>query len=62
MNIGKKVKSSLQWDSMIIKLYEVDRKTLSIESFDNIEAFDTNGNLLWTAEPPQSRMDFYMIK
>lgn len=26
---------------------------------DNIEVFDANENLLWTAEPPQSRMDFY---
>jgi hypothetical protein len=59
MNIDKKVKKSLEWGSMIIKLYEGDRKSLLTESFENIEAFDMYGNLLWRVEPPKSKMDFY---
>jgi hypothetical protein len=59
MNVDKKVKKVLQWRSMTIKLYEVDGKTMTTKGFNNIEAFDTNGNSMWTAEIPQSRMDFY---
>ena len=59
MNLDKKVKKTLQWESTIIKLYEVERKSVPIGDFANIEAFDTDGNLLWTADPPESKFDFY---
>jgi hypothetical protein len=59
MNLDKKVKKTLQWESTIIELYEVERKSVPIGGFANIEAFDTDGNLLWTADPPESKFDFY---
>jgi hypothetical protein len=59
MNIEKKVKKMLQCRSTTVKLYEVEGKSVPIGGYNNIEAFDTDGNLIWTAEPPQSKKDFY---
>ena len=55
----KKVKKALHWNAMIIKLYEVEKTNGFTSSVNNIETFDLNGSLLWTAEPPNSPMDFY---
>ena len=59
MNLDKEVKKTRQWESTTIKLYEVEKKSVPIGGFANIEAFDTDGNLLCTADPPQSKFDFY---
>jgi hypothetical protein len=55
-----KVKKSLQWQLLMILLYEVEdpihRKDASLA---NIQAFDSQGNLVWTVEPPRFSRDFY---
>jgi hypothetical protein len=59
MNNDKKVKKTLQWGSATIKLYEVDEKNVPFEGCNNLEAFGMKGEMLWTAEFPKSRFDFY---
>jgi hypothetical protein len=60
MENGRKVKKSLQWGSLSIALYKVEDTTVRPDmSLDNIQAFDSKGNLIWTVEPPQSSRDFY---
>ena len=47
---NQKVKKTVKFKDLVIKLYEYDLN--NYESFSNIEAFDKKGNLLWQAEKP----------
>ncbi len=60
MENQKKPKNTIQWESLAIVLYEVeDPNHRQNQSLDNIQAFDSQGNLVWTVEPPRFSRDFY---
>lgn len=55
----KTIKKKIKYNNIIIKLYKVDINKISNSGIANIEAFDLNGNLMWTIELPSRSLHYY---
>lgn len=54
-----KIKKTVVYNALTIKLYEIDWKEVGSKTIPNIEAYHTNGNLAWTVEPPTFGFHYY---
>lgn len=59
MQVTNKVKKTIKYRELVIKLYHVDREKAKFETVANIEAFDKAGKLIWTAEDPSKSTHYY---
>ena len=61
MKKAKSVKKEIKFNNLIIRLYEVDIKEWLGNSVANVEAYDSDGMILWIIEPPPYSRDYFDI-
>jgi hypothetical protein len=60
MGNNRKIRKTIRWKDLEIHLFEpVELIKIEKESISNIIAYNTNGNIVWEAEPPKSKHDTY---
>ena len=59
MKKAKSVKKEIKFNNLIIRLYEVDIKEWLGNSAANVEAYDSDGEILWIIEPPPYSRDYF---
>lgn len=59
MSSSKKIKKEIKFDSLIIRLYEVRQEDKANEAIANIQAFNLQGNWIWTIQPPSFNIFYF---
>lgn len=63
MNVSKEIKKEIRFDSLFIRLYKTTKNVdIGNESVANIQAFDCQGKLIWTVEPPTFNFSYFDIQ